>query len=322
MSATISPVSVEATRVTNAHPDTLGCTDPGGARYFLPRDLTAAMWFSVAGAVAGDLAAAEFIAPDGSLYDRVEWDPLESGGSWCMWTWIDINGSDAERMFGTWNVRVSWNGARVISQTFQILPVDVTGFMLTRQTVTDSLCSTPIPNTTFLTTDPQAHLWFTLELANAGDVAEVQWLDPRGVLAARSNFAPLSAGGGWCFASTLLISGQNRAPGQWTTRALWNGTEVGRTTFQIERPGNEAPSAPSNSVTAAALADPPAKTLTRLPIGPAGELPPHGSKEVRRPPAPFASNSRPAVKLPAEALAPGFRSIDGPKIVRSKNTRC
>jgi serine protease AprX len=254
------PVSVEATRVTNANPDSLGCTDPGGSRYFLPRDRTATMWFSVADAVEGDIATAEFIAPDGSVYSRVEWDPLESGGSWCMWTWIDINGTDAARMFGNWSVRVSWNSARVINQAFQMLPVDVTGFMVTRQTMAGSLCSTPIPNTSFLTTDPQARLWFTLDLASAGDQPEVQWLDPRGALVIRSNFAPVSEDGSWCFASTLSISGQNRTPGVWTARALWNGTEVGRTTFQIERPGNEAPLISSNSI--AANADATSASLT------------------------------------------------------------
>jgi len=172
------PVTVETARVTNTDPKSLGCADPGGSRYFLPRDPTATMWFSVADALAGDTLYAEFIAPDGSVYDRADWDPIESDGSWCMWTWIDIKESAPARMFGNWKVRVTWNGAQVINQTFQILPVDITGFMVTRATVANSLCSTPVANSSFLTTDTQARLWFTIDLANAGDLPVVEWLNP------------------------------------------------------------------------------------------------------------------------------------------------
>lgn len=239
------PVSVETVRITSANPGSLGCLDPGSTRSFLPRDATATLWFTVSGAVAGDLAAVEFLSPDGKVFQRSDFDPLESDGNWCFWSWIDVNGDTPSRTFGTWTARVTWNDARVINQTFQILPVDVSGFMVTRATVANSLCSTPVPNGNFLTTDDIARLWFTVDAASAGDTPSVEWRDPAGGLAARSTFSPLSEGGSWCFASTLTIAGQNRVPGTWTVRALWSGVEVGRTTLEISRPGNDAPLQPA-----------------------------------------------------------------------------
>jgi hypothetical protein len=260
------PVTVETVRVTNANPDALGCLDPGSARVFLPRDATATLWFTVSGAVAGDLTSIEFLAPDGSVFQRSEYDPLESGGNWCFWSWLNIKGDSPAGTFGTWTARVRWNDAVVLSQTFQILPVDVTGFLVTRATVAGSLCSTPVANTSFLTTDDVARLWFTVDAANAGDTPSVEWRDPAGTLAARSNFNSLSEGGSWCFSSGLTIAGQNRAPGTWTARALWNGVEVGRTTLQISRPGNDAP-----SMVAASTADESPATLS-IPEAPGESL--------------------------------------------------
>jgi serine protease AprX len=238
-------VTVETSRVTNVDPGTLGCSDPGSAKYFLPRDPTATMWFSVADAVQGDEVSAEFVAPDGSVFDRVDWDPIESDGRWCLWTWIDVQGERPARTFGNWSVRVIWNKARVINQTFQILPVDVTGFMVTPATVPNALCTAPSPNSNYLTTDTQARLWFTVDLANAGDLPTVEWLNPSGSVATRSSFTALTEGGAWCFASTLTISGQNRPVGSWTVRALWNGTEVGRTNLTISTRTPDMPTQPS-----------------------------------------------------------------------------
>ncbi|BDC50674.1 hypothetical protein F183_A29900 [Bryobacterales bacterium F-183] len=231
-------VTVELSRVTNADPERLSCADPGSTRYFLPRDLTATVWFTVADAQVGDLVKAEFVAPDGSVWDTVEWDPIDEDGQWCLWTWIDVADGVAKG-FGTWKARVSWNDAAVMTQEFQILPVDVTGFRVTRQTVPNSVCSTPEENTTFVTTDVQARLWFTVDLAKAGDVASVEWLSPAGAVVSRTTFNPLSSGGAWCLAATLPIAGQNRPVGEWTVTALWNGDEVGRTKLRIDRPALE-----------------------------------------------------------------------------------
>jgi subtilisin family serine protease len=233
------PVTVETSRVTNADPDSLGCADPGNTRYFLPRDLTATMWFSVADALTGDNLYAEFVKPNGQVYDRVDWDPIDSDGSWCFWTWIDVKDTSVASTFGKWTVRVVWNGAKVIEENFQMQPVDVTGFMVTRATVPNALCSTPVENTNFVTTDLQARLWFTVDLTKTGDLAVVEWLNPSGTVTTRASFSALTEGGEWCFASTLAINGQNRPVGEWTVRALWNGTEIIRTNLRIDRPGIE-----------------------------------------------------------------------------------
>jgi hypothetical protein len=231
------PVSVEGIRVTSKNPEALGCDDPGETAYFLPRDATATLWFTVSGALAGDRVTANFVKPDGSVFGSVEWDPLEEDGNWCFWTWIDVKDEEPGKTFGNWSANVNWNDAKVIDQPFKILPVDLTGLMVTRATVTGALCTTPVPNTEFLTTDPVARLWFTIDLANTGDVASIEWVDPRGTVAFRTAFQPLTDGGAWCLASSLPIAGQNRPTGAWTAKALWNGVEVGRAGLTISAPG-------------------------------------------------------------------------------------
>jgi len=82
---------------------------------FAPTDALVVVWFSVNQAQAGDVPGIDWYAPDGSLYKSAAWDPLPSGGNWCLW-------GSGRMMFGAWTAAVSWNGAPLFTQKFNLSP--------------------------------------------------------------------------------------------------------------------------------------------------------------------------------------------------------
>ena len=232
-----APVNVERRLMTSDPVDSLGCTVPSSTRTFVRSDATATVWFSVNGANGGDVARVEYLAPDGGLFSNIYWDPLDSGGNWCFWAWLDV-ASDArvQARVGKWTVNAYWNDFQVFTTDFTIAPVTLSALMLTKATL-PSLCSTPVPTTSFLTTDLQVRAWFTVDDALGGDLPLVEWWSPDGVKYSSSNFNRIASDGSWCLATSLTISGQAAAskPGQWTSRVLWNGVEIYRIPFRIDK---------------------------------------------------------------------------------------
>lgn len=78
---TISPVQLTNYMLTKSV-NTSNCNTPAPATTFSSTDRAAYLWFSVAGANAGDIASANWIAPAGSTYATSTWSPLSSGGAY------------------------------------------------------------------------------------------------------------------------------------------------------------------------------------------------------------------------------------------------
>lgn len=106
-------------------------------------------------------------------------------------------------------------------------------------------CSEPSAAQSFLTTDPFARIWFTVNGANAGESPSVQWYLPNGTLHSVALWNPLSSDGNWCFGTTLSIAGNTPSwsPGTWRARVVWGSSELASVGFQVTAPG----SAPSDA---------------------------------------------------------------------------
>ena len=118
---TIGPaVTVENALTSKLRPAGNGCAAPPESTNFAPSD-PVVVWFSVSGAGAGDTPAIDWYAPDGSLYSSSAWDPLPSGGNWCLWGSIQL-ASDPAAVAGAWRAAVSWNHTPLFTQSFNVTP--------------------------------------------------------------------------------------------------------------------------------------------------------------------------------------------------------
>lgn len=74
--------------------------------------------------------------------------------------------------------------------------------------------------------DRQAFVWFVALQVRTGDQLRVEWLDPSGTVSTTANYGELPNAGELCFTTQLPIAGSAPAsqPGNWTVRAVANGT--------------------------------------------------------------------------------------------------
>jgi hypothetical protein len=107
--------------------------------------------------------------------------------------------------------------------------------MMTKLTDVAAGCSPPIPTTTFLTTDAVGYAWFAVDNAAAGDLPQVVWYSPGGVLYSTVPFNPVTAAGAYCFSDRLQIAGAAPAtmPGAWQAVIKWNGSPMVSLPFTI-----------------------------------------------------------------------------------------
>jgi hypothetical protein len=234
---TIAPVDIENPTTTDAVD---GCNPPQTRTAFLPSDPQVFTWFLANGVQAGSAPSLDWIAPDGTLFQSTSFDPAGSSGNFCYWGQMSIAGTHAADLTGLWKTNIKWDGAPAASVNFTIAPVHV-------EQVTTAFggqgvgCDAPVPANAFLTTDPQAIVWFRVTDAGAGDVAQFDWVGPDGKNY-RSSRQSFPDGGTYFVTDTLAIAGQApaAAPGNWTVSVKWNGQPLFTLPFTISRPAQSS----------------------------------------------------------------------------------
>jgi murein DD-endopeptidase MepM/ murein hydrolase activator NlpD len=110
----------------------------------------------------------------------------------------------------------------------------------TAASVSEQTCVAPKAVSVFQPVDRQAFVWFIALQVRAGDQLRVEWLDPSGIVATSAEYGELPAAGELCFTSQLPIAGFAPAsqPGNWTVRAVANGSVAFSRTFTIA-PAND-----------------------------------------------------------------------------------
>ena len=88
-------------------------------------------------------------------------------------------------------------------------------------------CSQPAPVSTFLITDTQATVWFTMNDTASGDRPSAQFIDPKGNLYGSTTWQP-GAGGNRCYFASMNIAGAAAAQriGNWTVKVAFNGSAL------------------------------------------------------------------------------------------------
>ncbi len=110
----------------------------------------------------------------------------------------------------------------------------------TASSVSEQSCVAPKAVSVFQPVDRQAFVWFAALQVRAGEQLRVEWLDPAGTVATTAEYGELPSAGELCFTSQLPIAGFAPAsqPGNWTVRAIANGTVAFSRTFAIA-PAND-----------------------------------------------------------------------------------
>jgi murein DD-endopeptidase MepM/ murein hydrolase activator NlpD len=105
----------------------------------------------------------------------------------------------------------------------------------TATSVSEQTCVAPKAVSVFQPIDRQAFVWFVALQVRAGDQLRVEWLDPAGAVANAAEYGELPTAGELCFTSQLPIAGFAPAsqPGNWTVRAIANGSVAFSRTFTI-----------------------------------------------------------------------------------------
>jgi murein DD-endopeptidase MepM/ murein hydrolase activator NlpD len=105
----------------------------------------------------------------------------------------------------------------------------------TASSVSDQTCVAPKAVSVFQPSDRQAFVWFIALQARPGDQLRVEWLDPTGAVSTTADYGDLPTSGELCFTAQLPIAGFAPAsqPGNWTVRAVSNGTVAFSRAFTI-----------------------------------------------------------------------------------------
>jgi murein DD-endopeptidase MepM/ murein hydrolase activator NlpD len=101
--------------------------------------------------------------------------------------------------------------------------------------VSEQSCVAPKAVSVFQPVDRQAFVWFVALQVRAGDQLRVEWLNPAGVVSTTAEYGELPSAGELCFTAQLPIAGFAPAsePGNWTVRAVSNGSVAFSRTFTI-----------------------------------------------------------------------------------------
>ena len=105
----------------------------------------------------------------------------------------------------------------------------------TASSVSEQTCVAPKAVSVFQPVDRQAFVWFVALQVRTGDQLRVEWLDPTGAVSTTADYGELPTAGELCFTAQLPIAGFAPAsqPGNWTVRAVSNGTVAFSRTFTI-----------------------------------------------------------------------------------------
>lgn len=103
--------------MTNVRPST--CTAPPRVYTFQPTDSVAYSWTYVSGVRSGDSVRWEWYMPNGTLYTTATYT-LTFTGNGCFWAGIYIAGYPPASTPGNWSVRVFYNGAQIVTESFTI----------------------------------------------------------------------------------------------------------------------------------------------------------------------------------------------------------
>lgn len=134
----------------------------------------------------------------------------------------------------------SMGGSQTANFMASMTTFQLQSYEMSNTTPTGGGCPVPPPMTSFLITDNQAVVWFSVNNAGAGDQAAANWYTPTGALYTSYSWTPVSNPGSTCLWTSIDIAGNPPAaqPGVWSVTVTWNGLALFMLTFTVQQPSN------------------------------------------------------------------------------------
>jgi hypothetical protein len=112
----------------------------------------------------------------------------------------------------------------VATSTFSMTSEEVAGSLNT--SAGGLICSAPVAQSSFGSTNPIVWVYFTYKGANQGDVLTANWIHPSGQLDPSQPSLTLNSNGGGCAAAPLVLAGSEAGqdPGAWQVKLYRNGS--------------------------------------------------------------------------------------------------
>jgi hypothetical protein len=211
------------------------CTPiPTATTTFSSTDPYAYLFFNISGQANGEELSSVWYSPDGQIAARGGWNPLSSGGSYCLTSSLQIAGAAAATKPGTWRVRVFSNmitDVPYVDLTFTITSSGggggggfptVTDARMTKAVPQGACTPLPTATTSFSSTDAYAYVFFNISGQANGETLTRVWYSPDGQVATSGSWSPLSSGTSYCLSAGLQIAGSAAAskPGTWRVRVF------------------------------------------------------------------------------------------------------
>ncbi len=114
---------VLANHMTTAGPIPSGCVPPVPKSNFASTEITVYQWLDILNMPAGDQIKWEFVQPNGTIYSTYV-GVNDMTGDTCWWYGIDIAGRPAAGLTGKWQVRVYYNNVLLVTDAFNLLPIN------------------------------------------------------------------------------------------------------------------------------------------------------------------------------------------------------
>ena len=112
-------VTLTAAYTTTAQSDS-ACNPGPRSSTFLTTDPVVWLYVLISNGAMGDNLEADWIRPDGKVYDAILYSALTSPGTWCFDGAEKIAGASAAQYPGTWTIRLFWNSTPLTSLTFNL----------------------------------------------------------------------------------------------------------------------------------------------------------------------------------------------------------
>ncbi|MBK9313320.1 MAG: hypothetical protein IPM55_03565 [Acidobacteria bacterium] len=114
---------VLANHMTTAGPIPGGCVPPVPKSNFASTEITVYQWLDILNMPAGDQIKWEFVQPNGTVYSTYV-GVNDVTGNTCWWYGIDIAGKTAAGLTGKWQVRVYYNNVLLVTEAFNLFPIN------------------------------------------------------------------------------------------------------------------------------------------------------------------------------------------------------
>jgi hypothetical protein len=223
--------------LTTAGPIPDSCGTPAAKTSFTTLDPTVLQWTSISGSLNGSAVRVDWVQPNGSIFKQDTGTINNTNPNICFWDGMNIAGTAAAALVGSWQARVYYNNVLIATDNFTINappPPTVSEHLTTPGPILEG-CSTPPARTTYYTVDATVQQWTSISGNLNGSAVRWEWVQPNGSIFKQLDATINNSNPNICFWDAMNIAGTSAAAllGNWQVRVFYNGVLIATDNFTI-----------------------------------------------------------------------------------------